>query len=73
MYRGEYILKAKPVQDIEERAVILGRYILENKATVRAAAIQINLYHILGYPNPKCIWSSQIRKYNFCYFVGLWI
>ena len=36
MYRGEYILKAKPVQDIEERAVILGRYILENKATVRA-------------------------------------
>jgi len=31
-------LKAKPVQDIEERAVILGRYILENKATVRAAA-----------------------------------
>ena len=30
-------MKAKPVQDIEERAVILGRYILENKATVRAA------------------------------------
>ena len=29
-------MKAKPVQDIEERAVILGRYILENKATVRA-------------------------------------
>jgi len=26
MYRGEYILKAKPVQDIEECAVILGRY-----------------------------------------------
>ncbi|MBQ5319355.1 MAG: sporulation transcriptional regulator SpoIIID [Oscillospiraceae bacterium] len=36
MYGGEYILKPKPVQDIEERAVILGRYILENKATVRA-------------------------------------
>ena len=31
-------MKAKPVQDIEERAVILGRYILENKATVRSAA-----------------------------------
>lgn len=31
-------MKTKPIQDIEERAVILGRYILENKATVRAAA-----------------------------------
>ena len=31
-------MKTKPVQDIEERAVILGRYILENKATVRACS-----------------------------------
>ena len=37
-FRGRPYLKTKPVQDIEERAVILGRYILENKATVRAAA-----------------------------------
>ncbi len=31
-------MKAKSGQDIEERAVLLGRYILENKATVRATA-----------------------------------
>ncbi len=31
-------MKPKSGQDIEERAVLLGRYILENKATVRSAA-----------------------------------
>ena len=41
-------MKAKPIQDIEERAVILGRYILENKATVRAAAIQIKIVSHFG-------------------------
>ena len=37
------ILKVKAGQDIEERAVVLGRYILENKATVRAAAKQFGI------------------------------
>ena len=37
------IVKVKAGQDIEERAVILGRYILEHKATVRAAAKQFGI------------------------------
>lgn len=40
---GVSILKVKAGQDIEERAVILGRYILEHKATVRAAAKQFGI------------------------------
>ncbi len=36
-------MKVKAGQDIEERAVILGRYILEHKATVRAAAKQFGI------------------------------
>lgn len=36
-------MKTKPVQDIEERAIILGRFILENKATVRAVAKQFGV------------------------------
>ena len=36
-------MKVKAGQDIEERAVVLGRYILENKATVRAAAKQFGI------------------------------
>ena len=40
---GVSILKVKAGQDIEERAIILGRYILEHKATVRAAAKQFGI------------------------------
>lgn len=36
-------MKVKAGRDIEERAVILGRYILEHKATVRAAAKQFGI------------------------------
>lgn len=38
-------MKVKAGQDIEERAVILGRYILEHKAAVRAAAKQFGISH----------------------------
>ncbi len=31
-------MKPKSGQEVEERAILLGRYILENKATVRTAA-----------------------------------
>lgn len=31
-------MKFRSEQDLEDRAVMLGKYIIENKATVRAAA-----------------------------------
>ena len=44
-------MKFRTEQDLEDRAVILGEYIIEHKATVRSAAMQINLHHISEYPN----------------------
>lgn len=37
------ILKVRSQQEIQERAVILGEYILNNKSTVRAAAKQFGI------------------------------
>lgn len=37
------LLKFRTEQDIEDRAVILARYIVENKSTVRAAAKQFGI------------------------------
>ena len=36
-------MKVKTDRDIEERAVILSEYIIEHKATVRAAATQFGI------------------------------
>ena len=56
-------MKTKPVQDIEERAVILGRYILENKSTVRAAAKHF------GVSKSTVHMVVANQKMHFCYFV----
>ena len=42
MYWSEH-MKVKTDRDIEERAVILSEYIIEHKATVRAAATQFGI------------------------------
>ncbi len=42
MYWSEHF-EGKADRDIEERTVILGRYILKHKATVRAAAKQFGI------------------------------
>ncbi len=36
-------MKVNSVRDVEERAIILGEYILEHKSTVRAAAKQFGI------------------------------
>lgn len=42
MYWSE-LMKFKSYRDVEDRAVILGEYIIEHKATVRAAAKQFGI------------------------------
>lgn len=42
MYWSE-LMKFKSYWDVEDRAVILGEYIIEHKATVRAAAKQFGI------------------------------
>ena len=55
-------MKFRTEQDLEDRAVILGEYIIEHKTTVRAAAkhfgISKSMVHML----------QKNEKYNFYYF-----